>query len=87
MRDVVGEPDPFSMSIDLGNGKGQKEILFEKPEIEENNAIKDELSVFAEAINSDTTPLVTIEDGYKALDVAYRIVDKLQLTLSAMEKN
>jgi predicted dehydrogenase len=85
MRDVVGEPDPFSMSIDLGNGRGQKEILFEKPDIQENNAIKDELSAFADAINSNTTPPVTIEDGYKALDVAYRIVDKLKMTLSAME--
>ncbi|NEN22199.1 Gfo/Idh/MocA family oxidoreductase [Cryomorpha ignava] len=78
MRDVEGEIDPFSMSIDLGEGKGVKEIFFEKPKIEENNAIKDELTAFAKAINTGTPPPVTIEDGYKALDIAYKIVDKLK---------
>ena len=78
MRDVEGEVDPFSMSIDLGAGKGVKEIFFEKPKILENNAIKDELTAFAHAINTGTPPPVTIEDGYKALDIAYKIVDKLK---------
>jgi len=85
MRDIEGEPDPFSMSIDLGEGRGEKEIYFEKPKVEENNAIKDELSSFAKAIMNDSTPPVTIEDGYKALDIAYKIVDKLKLTASAFE--
>ncbi len=80
MRDVEGEVDPFSMSIDLGEGRGSKEVFFEKPKIEANNAIKDELAVFAEAILKNTATAVTIEDGYKALDIAYKIVDKLKLT-------
>src|SRR6056297_1805688 len=82
MRDVEGEVDPFSMSIDLGNGKGVKEVYFEKPKIEENNPIKDELSAFAEAISKNLMPPVTIEDGYKALDIAHKIVDKLKITAS-----
>jgi predicted dehydrogenase len=85
MRDIDGEADPFSMSIDLGNGKGSKEIFFEKPTILPNNAIKDELTAFAEAILNDTTPPVTVEDGYKALEVAYKIVDKLKMTSTALE--
>ncbi len=85
MRDIEGEIDPFSMSIDLGEGKGSKEIFFEKPKIEANNAIKDELAAFAKAINDGTQPPVTIEDGYKALDIAYKIVDKLKITSSALE--
>lgn len=85
MRDIIGELDPFSMSIDLGEGKGSKEIFFEKPKIEENNAIKDELAAFAKAINDGTPPPVTIEDGYKALDIAYKIVDKLKITSSTLE--
>ena len=80
MRDIEGELDPFSMSIDLGEGKGKKEIFFEKPTIHPNNAIKDELESFANAIINDTTPPVTVEDGYKALDVAYKIADKLKLS-------
>ncbi|MDP4827278.1 MAG: Gfo/Idh/MocA family oxidoreductase [Flavobacteriales bacterium] len=78
MRGIEGEPDPFAMTIDLGNGKGFKEILFDKPEVHEGNAIRDELKSFAEAIINDTTPEVTISDGYRALDVAHRILEKLK---------
>ncbi|MBL4710155.1 MAG: Gfo/Idh/MocA family oxidoreductase [Flavobacteriales bacterium] len=80
LSNVEGEVDPLSVTIDLPNGKGQKLIYFEKPDIENNNAIKDELSAFAEAINNNTTPPVTIHDGYNALDVAYRIIEKLDIT-------
>lgn len=85
MRDIEGEIDPFSLSIDLGEGKGSKEIFFDKPVIEANNAIKDELAAFAEAINTGSPPPVTIEDGYKALDIAYKIVDKLKTTASVLK--
>ena len=78
MRSVEGEPDPFSISIDLGEGKGHKEILFEKPNIKESNAIQEELLAFHGAIINDTTPVVTIQDGSKALDVAHQILEKLQ---------
>lgn len=77
---VEGEIDPLSVTIDLGEGKGHKQIYFEKPEVENNNAILDELSTFADAINQGKTPLVTIHDGFNALDVAHRIIEKLDLT-------
>ncbi|MBM3403564.1 MAG: Gfo/Idh/MocA family oxidoreductase [Bacteroidetes bacterium] len=67
----------FPFVIDLGEGKGKKQILFEKPEIKPINAIRTELESFYQAIISDTTPPVTINDGYNALDVAYRIIDKI----------
>jgi predicted dehydrogenase len=79
LSNVEGEPDPLSVTIDLPDGKGQKLIYFEKPDVEPNNAIKDELTAFAEAINTKTTPLVSIYDGHKALDVAYQIIEKLEL--------
>lgn len=80
LSNVEGEADPLSVTIDLPDGKGQKQIYFEKPEIESNNAIKDELSAFAEAILTNTQPPVTIHDGCNALDVAYRIIEKLDIT-------
>jgi len=80
LSDIEGEVDPLSITIDLPDGKGQKLIYFEKPEVENNNAIKDELSAFATAINTNTTPPVTIHDGFNALDVAYRIIEKLDIT-------
>lgn len=80
LSEVIGEPDPLSVTIDLGEGKGQKEIYFEKPDVEPNNAIKEELSAFSRSILDNTTTAVTIHDGYNALDVAYQIIDKLILT-------
>jgi predicted dehydrogenase len=85
MEDVVGEPDPFAINIDLGEGKGSKKINFDTPDIKPNNAIKDELSSFATAINEDSIPLVTIDDGYKALDVAYKVIEKLRSTSTLIE--
>lgn len=79
LSNVEGEPDPLSVTIDLPDGKGQKLIYFEKPDVESNNAIKDELTAFAQAINTKTTPPVSIHDGYKALDVAYQIIEKLEI--------
>jgi len=76
----VPEPDKadaLAMLIDLGKGKGTKQIIFEKPEIKPVNAIKTELESFAQAIMNNRTPLVSIEDGYAALDVAYKIMDKM----------
>ena len=77
MEDVHGEADPFDMVIDLGQGKPQKKILFEKPQIAEINSIKEELQAFYNAVQNNTRPIVSIEDGYKALEVAYKILDKL----------
>ena len=75
----VKEPvdDPFAMIIDLGEGKGKKRIFIEKPEVLPLNAIKSELESFYEAIVNNTTPPVTINDGYEALDLAYQIIHKI----------
>ena len=80
LSNIEGEVDPLSISIDLGEGKGKKQIYFEKPNIEENNAIKDELSCFADCIINDKTPPVSIHDGYNALSVAHKVVEKLAIT-------
>ncbi len=85
LKNVVGEPDPFSVVLDLGENKGKKEISFENPTIEENNAILDELSSFADAINDNKQPLVSAMDGYQALKVAAMIHDKLKLTSESLQ--
>jgi predicted dehydrogenase len=77
MKEVEGEPDPFSLTIDLGE-KGKKEILFEKPVIEESNAIRDELQSFAESIINDKPTEVSLEQGSKALEVALLILEKMR---------
>ncbi len=76
------EADPLAVTIELGNGKGAKQIYFESPIILPSNAIKMELEAFADSIISNTTPLVSIDDGYKALDVAYKIIEKMKVISS-----
>ena len=87
MEDVEGEAGPFDMTFDLGEGKPVKKILFDKPDITETNAIKEELSTFHDAIVNDTTPIVSIEDGKLALEVAQEIVNKLKSSSSLVLDN
>lgn len=79
MKGIEGEPDPLSITIDLGKDKGQKQFIFEKPETQPINAIKTELEAFYEAIVNNTTPTVTIIDGYNSLELAYSIIEKLNM--------
>ncbi len=76
----VKEPfdDPMAMIIDLGEKRGKKRISLDRPPIENLNAIRTELVSFYHAIDSNTTPPVTINDGYEALEVAYQILRKVQ---------
>jgi predicted dehydrogenase len=87
MEDVQGEADPLDIVFDLGAGKPVKKIFFDKPEIGEVNAIKEELRTFAEAIIEDKMPIVPIEDGYRALDVAQQILDKLKVSTNILIDN
>lgn len=69
--------DPFALILDLGENKKKRQIVFDKPEIKEINAIVEELRSFKDAIVNNTTPCVSIEDGYNALKVAQMILDKI----------
>ncbi len=75
---TVDKPDPFAVTMDLGPGKGIREIAFDKPEIPATNAIRDELSSFAEAILNDREPEVPASDGLAALEVAHRVLAAME---------
>jgi len=74
MKDAPKHPGDFDMVLQNAEGI-KKQIYFENPEIAPNNAILDELETFAEAIITNTTPIVTLRDGTNALKVAYQIID------------
>lgn len=74
MKDAPEIPGDFDMILQNAEGV-RKQIYFDNPEVAPNNAILDELETFADAINNDTTPIVTLEDGTEALRIAYRIID------------
>lgn len=75
MRRVEGEPDPFAVTIDLGAGKGMREIGFEKPEIPQLNAIREELRAFGASVRSGTPAVVTAAQATAALEVAHRVLE------------
>lgn len=74
MKDAPENPDEFAMILQNAEGV-KKQIYFDNPEITANNAILDELETFADAIENDTLPIVTLDNGTDALRVAQQIID------------
>ena len=75
MKDVPENPDEFAMILQNAEGV-KKQIYFENPDIKNNNAILDELESFADAINNNSTPIVSLLQGTDALRVAQQIIDE-----------
>lgn len=76
MKDAPKNPDEFALILQNAEGV-KKQIYFENPKIQENNAILDELETFADAINNNTEPVVSLQQGSDALSVALQIVNLL----------
>jgi predicted dehydrogenase len=74
MKDASEFPGDFDMILQNAEGV-KKQIYFENPKIAANNAILDELETFAEAIENNTKPIVTLRDGANALKVAHQIIN------------
>jgi predicted dehydrogenase len=75
MKDAPKTPGDFDMILQNAEGI-KKQIYFDNPEVANNNAILDELETFADAINNNTTPIVTLHDGTEALRVATMIINQ-----------
>ena len=75
MKDAPEQPGDFDMILQNAEGV-KKQIYFDNPEVTENNAILDELETFADAIENNTTPIVTLEQGAEALRVAKLIINE-----------
>jgi predicted dehydrogenase len=69
--------DAFSFELDLPNG-GKKSIAILNPQVPEVNAIKMELEKFRDAIIDNTPTIVSEVDGYRAMDVAHQILQKIK---------
>ncbi|PTM02707.1 MAG: oxidoreductase [Bacteroidetes bacterium] len=74
MKDAPESPGDFDMILQNAEGV-KKQIYFDNPSISNNNAILDELETFAHAINTNSTPIVTLHDGTEALRVANQIIN------------
>ncbi|TXD85138.1 Gfo/Idh/MocA family oxidoreductase [Subsaximicrobium wynnwilliamsii] len=75
MKDAPTTPGDFDMILQNAEGV-KKQIYFDNPEVSKNNAILDELDSFAHAINTNTTPIVTLHDGTEALRVATMVINQ-----------
>lgn len=86
MKSMEGaEENPYAMVLDLPDGS-KKQIYFEQPNVEESNAIRDELKALGDAINNNHTPDVTLEDGYRALEIAHQISVQLENSLNVVSR-
>lgn len=77
MKDAPEKPGEFDMVLQNAEGD-KKQIYFENPEILNTNAIQDELETFAEAINNNSTPVVTLKQGTQALNVALQVISSFK---------
>ncbi len=73
---IPGDRNVFTFDIDTNNGK--KTIAIANPPAMEVNAIKMELEEFRDAIVNNTETPVTVVDGFRAMDVAHQILEKIK---------
>lgn len=74
MKDAPENLGDFDMVLQNAEGV-KKQIYFDNPHVANNNSILDELESFANAINTNTPPEVTLHDGTEALRVANQIIN------------
>lgn len=63
---------------EFNQGEKTVRIYYEKPPVKEVNSMKYEMNKFLDSIIKDEEPIVTLEDGLQALEVANEIVEKIE---------
>ena len=74
MKAAPEKPKDFALILENAQGE-KKQIYFENPNIEDSNAILEELEFFADAIQNDQTVVVSLENGTRALELAHQIME------------
>jgi predicted dehydrogenase len=69
--------DKNVFTFDIETKTGKKTIAIAAPPVKENNAIKLELQSFVDAILENRATTVSEIDGYRAMEVAHLILDKI----------
>lgn len=69
--------DEDAFTFDLETKHGTKTIAISNPEIKTLNAIKEELKSFVDAIIYEKPVAVSEIDGYLAMEVAHKVLDKI----------
>jgi predicted dehydrogenase len=69
--------DKNVFTFDIETNSGKKTIAIANPNVPEVNAIKMELEEFRNAIVNNTNTPVSVVDGFRAMDVAHQILEKI----------
>ena len=81
MKDAPENPGEYDMILQNAEGD-RKQIYFEHPEVLPTNAILNELETFADAIEHNTIPVVTFQQGTEALRLAKQISALAHLSIN-----
>ncbi len=65
-------------SFDIETMNGIKSILVQNPQVPEVNAIRMELERFTESVLQNKPTVVSEMDGYRAMDIAHQILQKIK---------
>jgi predicted dehydrogenase len=76
------EGDENVFAFDIETHQGTRTIAIANPPVPEVNAIKRELEEFVAAIQNNTQTIVNEIDGFRAMEVAHQILDKINHNLS-----
>lgn len=71
------DADVNTFNFDIETPQGVKTIAMATPPVPEVNAIRMELESFVAAIRNNTVPIVNEIDGFRAMEVAHQILQKI----------
>jgi predicted dehydrogenase len=72
---------PTMLLGQIDSGPIKRNIVYEQPKPKKVNALQYELELFLRCIIEDTTPVVSAEDGKRALEVAQEIIASIERQL------
>jgi predicted dehydrogenase len=81
--EIIRQNNPGDKNVftfDIETAKGKKTVAISSPQVEDSNAMMDELAAFRDAIKNNTETPVTVIDGFRAMEVAHQILDKIHKT-------
>jgi len=76
--EMQGESKSTMLLGNIEQGARKRLVLYEKPEVNEVNALKHELTLFLQSVLERTEPPVTGREGLEALVVAQEILKKIE---------
>lgn len=79
LQDSDGSAGFSFASFDIGNNK---KIVYERATVEDINPMKYELNKFFDSIKNNTEPVVNLEEGKRALEVAEYVIKEVENSLT-----